>query len=85
MDNNSARSFCGSLAYLAPEVLMRKGHGKAVDWYLLGVIMYEMLFGIPPYYTSRGKEALFNNIKYGKLNFPKKCSDEAKNLMIKVI
>jgi len=72
------------LAYLAPEVLLRKGHGKSVDWYLLGVAMYEMLFGIPPYYTNKSKEALFNNIKYGKLKFPKKCSDEAKNLMIKV-
>ncbi len=85
MDNNSARSFCGSLAYLAPEVLLRKGHGKSVDWYLLGVAMYEMLFGIPPYYTNKGKEALFNNIKFAKLTFPKKCSDLAKNLMINVI
>jgi len=84
IDNNSARSFCGSLAYLAPEVLLRKGHGKSVDWYLLGVAMYEMLFGIPPYYSNRGKDELFNNIKYGKLSFPHSCSDDAKNLIKKV-
>jgi len=47
-DNNSARSFCGSVAYLAPEMLKRSGHGKAVDWYLLGVLLYEMLVGTPP-------------------------------------
>lgn len=84
IDNESAKSFCGSLAYLAPEVLLRQGHGKAVDWYLLGVAMYEMLFGIPPYYTNKGKEALFKNIKFGKLTFPRIVSEEAKNFILKV-
>lgn len=52
LNNNSARSFCGSPAYLAPEMLKRSGHGKSVDWYLLGVLLYEMLVGIPPYYSN---------------------------------
>lgn len=52
LNNNSARSFCGSPAYLAPEMLRRAGHGKSVDWYLLGVLLYEMLVGIPPYYSN---------------------------------
>ena len=52
-DNTSgAKSFCGSYAYLAPEMLKQTGHGKAVDWYLLGVVMYELLVGMPPYYAS---------------------------------
>lgn len=51
-DNSQAKSFCGSVAYLAPEVLKRSGHGKSVDWYLLGVMFYEMLVGIPPYFSS---------------------------------
>ena len=46
------QSFCGSPAYLAPEMLIRKGHGKAVDWYLAGVLLYEMLVGVPPYYND---------------------------------
>jgi len=47
-----AKSFCGSYAYLAPEMLKKVGHGKAVDWYLFGVIIYEMLCGLPPYYAN---------------------------------
>ena len=47
-----AESFCGSVSYLAPEMLKQHGHGKAVDWYLLGVLLYEMLTGKPPYAAS---------------------------------
>lgn len=49
---NQTRSFCGSYAYLAPEMVKKVGHGKAVDWYLLGVLLYEFLVGIPPYYDN---------------------------------
>ncbi len=51
LDNQAANSFCGSVAYLAPEMLKRSGHGKSVDWYLLGVLLYEMLVGMPPYFN----------------------------------
>jgi serine/threonine protein kinase len=50
--DNLSSSFCGSTAYLAPEIIRRSGHGKAVDWYLLGVLIYEMLVGIPPYFNT---------------------------------
>lgn len=50
--NTGATSFCGSIAYLAPEMLNQVGHGKSVDWYLVGVIFYEMLSGMPPYFTD---------------------------------
>jgi hypothetical protein len=52
LDNKCAKSFCGSIAYLAPEMLKRTGHGKSVDWYLLGVLFYEMVVGVPPYFTN---------------------------------
>lgn len=43
--SRGAKSFCGSVAYLAPEMIRKAGHGKSVDWYLLGVILYEMIVG----------------------------------------
>ena len=79
-DNNMAKSFCGSVAYLAPEMLRRKGHGKAVDWYLLGVLLYEMLVGQPPYF-SNNREQLFQNIERGKLRVPSSFSFEVKDLL----
>ncbi|EGR30060.1 protein kinase domain protein [Ichthyophthirius multifiliis] len=75
-----AKSFCGSYAYLAPEMLKQTGHGKAVDWYLLGVLMYELLIGEPPFYTSN-KDILLKNIEGGKLNIPEYLSLEAKSIL----
>ena len=45
-------TFCGSIAYLAPEMLKKKGHSQTLDWYLLGVMFYELLVGLPPYYSA---------------------------------
>lgn len=78
---SGARSFCGSIAYLAPEMLKKTGHGKAVDWYLLGVVFYEMLVGQPPFYAQT-KEELFYNIEKGKLRLPQGLSPEANSLLI---
>jgi serine/threonine protein kinase len=79
-DNKSATSFCGSVAYLAPEMLKRQGHGKSVDWYLLGVLLYEMLFGKTPYF-SESKEELFHNIKSGKLKISRNLSNDAIDIL----
>ena len=83
LDNISAKSFCGSVAYLAPEMLRRSGHGKSVDWYLLGVLLYEMLVGQPPYFCNN-KDQLFQNIQKGVLKLPASISNEAKSLLISV-
>ncbi len=60
--NNTTGSFCGSVAYLAPEILCKQGHSRTVDWYLLGLLFYELIVGLPPYYNSK-KQVLFDNIK----------------------
>ena len=65
-DKQIAKSFCGSVAYLAPEMLNRSGHGKAVDWYLLGVVFFEMLVGLPPYFSSN-QDQIFKNIDKAEL------------------
>jgi len=84
-----AKSFCGSYAYLAPEMLKKNGHGKAVDWYLLGVILFEMITGLPPYYAD-DKDQLFKNIKndridMGKVQSETSVSPECIDLMKKLL
>ena len=83
-ESKYAQSFCGSIAYLAPEMLKKQGHGKAVDWYLLGVLFYEMLVGITPYFTTR-KEEIFYNIECGELIIPDYVSPEAADLLRKLL
>lgn len=73
-------SFCGSVAYLPPEILNKQGHGKAVDWYLAGTLLYEMLVGYPPYY-AKSKDAIFSNIRSAPLPFPHTMGKQAKNLI----
>lgn len=75
-----AKSFCGSVAYLAPEMLKRSGHTKSVDWYLFGILIYEMLVGTPPYY-SISREQLFSNIQKAKLKVPKAVGSSARDLI----
>ena len=83
-ENFYAQSFCGSIAYLAPEMLKKQGHGKAVDWYLLGVLFYEMLVGVTPYFTTK-KEDIFYNIEYGELKIPNFVSKEAGELLKRLL
>jgi serine/threonine protein kinase len=78
------QSFCGSVAYLAPEMLKRTGHGRSVDWYLLGVLLYEMLVGIPPYFNSN-RDKLFDNIKRGPLQVPRDMPPDALDLIVKLL
>jgi len=82
--NGLSQSFCGSIAYLPPEMLSRSGHNKTVDWYLLGVLMYEMLVGIPPYFSTQ-REQLFENIQKGPLKLPRSLSMEAQHLIIMLL
>jgi Protein kinase domain/Ankyrin repeats (3 copies) len=78
-------TFCGSIAYLPPEVINREGHNKTIDWYLMGELLYEMVSGAPPYY-GQSKEELYNNIRNKELDMTDlHISDSLKDLIAGLI
>jgi len=83
-DHFSSQSICGSYAYLAPEMVAQTGHGMSMDWYGVGVLLYEFLTGVPPHY-SKNFEQLKSNILNGPLQFPVFLSEDAKDLMKKLL
>ena len=83
-DETLTKTICGSKLYLAPEIIDKSGHDKSLDWYLFGLMTYEILVGIPAYYT-KDRERFIKNVKGGKLKIPKTLSEEVKDLIIKLL
>lgn len=73
-------SFCGTVEYMAPEVVNRKGHGTAADWWSYGVLMFEMLTGALPFQGANRKETMTQILK-AKLGMPGFLSPEAQSLL----
>lgn len=77
-------TLCGTPEYIAPEVLLNKGHGKGVDWWTLGILTYEMLVGQPPF-VDDDPMGIYQQILAGKVNFPRFIDRNAKSLIKKLL
>ncbi|CAF1202436.1 unnamed protein product [Adineta steineri] len=72
------KQICGTPSYIAPEVILRQGYGKPVDWWSMGIILYEFLVGIPPF-TGNTADDLFANVINGQIDWNDLTSDIDEN------
>jgi p70 ribosomal S6 kinase len=68
------------MEYMAPEIIDSKGHGKEVDWWSTGILLFEMLAGVPPF-RAKSRQQLQQQILTAKPKYPKFLSSDALSLL----
>ena len=82
----TTKSFVGTPEYVAPEIILQKGHNKSVDIWCFGILLYEMTFGLPPFF-NKNQNVMLNWVVKLDPTFPKlvKISPELQDLIVRVI
>ncbi|KAE8144113.1 kinase-like domain-containing protein [Aspergillus avenaceus] len=78
-------TLCGTPDYLAPEVVSSKGYNKSVDWWSLGILIFEMLCGFTPFWDSGSPVKIYENILRGRVKYPPYLHHDAVNLLSQLI